>query len=183
MFHDHIREQQHIINLHHINNFLFDDDGARYVRQISCHNTSDRPLLDGYNVVVLYNSVVLFTPASPFDTLLQLTHVWYTVTNSQNSIFYFDLVPQLYNGVPIDRLARKIQCPYVGTYLLFSPDQNGSSTSPTITQHPPAVTSHTASSSVVVGSLQTSSAVPVSSTLATPSATSTRPLAASPVAH
>jgi hypothetical protein len=92
--HYHIREQQHIINWHHINNFLFDDDGARYVRQISCHNTSDRPLLDGYNAVFLYNSVVLFTPASPFDILLQLTHVWYTVTNSQNSIFYFDLVPQ-----------------------------------------------------------------------------------------
>lgn len=77
-----------------------------------------------------------FTPNSPFDNLFFLTHAWYKVTNSQRSIFYFD---QLYNAVTINELARKKRCPYVGTFILFSPDQNGTSTpSPAIIQLPPA---------------------------------------------
>jgi hypothetical protein len=142
--HYQLRDMQRITNWNHLAHFIFQGEGSSYVRTLTCHDTITRPLTSGSNVVFLYSMSVTFTPNTPFDSLFHLTHLWYTVTNTQGSIFYFDLVRQLYNGVPLTQLAGKIKCPYIGTYILFTPEQDGTSShASTVSSSMPPTTSST----------------------------------------
>ena len=156
-----LQSLQRITNWHHLAHFNFHGEGSRYVRTLTCHNTTERPLVKGTNVVFLYSPSVLFTPDNPFGTLFHLTHLWYTVIDIQGSVLYFDLVRQLYNGVPINQVVGKLKSPYSGTYILFTPEQNAtSSLVPTVSTHrSPIPSSSSAPAATLLPSSSTATAV------------------------
>ena len=156
-----LQSMQRITNWHHLAHFNFQGEGSRYVRTLTCHNTTERPLVKGTNVVFLYSPSVLFTPDNPFGSLFHLTHLWYTVIDIQGSVFYFDLVRQLYNGVPLNQLVGKLKSPYTGTYILFTPEQNAtSSLAPAVnTNRPPITSSSSTPAAPLLPSSSTTTAV------------------------
>jgi len=116
-----VQEQQRITNWSTLRSLKFSGNGLAYMQCLQLFHTADRPISLGDNMVFLHCPNCVFTPEAPSRTLFLSTHVLYTVVHIRDLVFYWDRVEVLCNYVAMEPLFSKIQSPYVGTYILFTP--------------------------------------------------------------